>query len=131
MTSDAAFAEVVVRDTILSAHETPGLAGDETVALSLEQLRGPKGDLMVQGVLAQYAGSEKAAAAIGARPQFDLRVIQHIQNITADGVKGALLDQIGGYLGLPLDARQQILGEYRSLRNSSAQASNQPSGSAR
>ena len=128
ISTDAAFAEVVVQDTIVSAHDQMGLEGDVSVALGLTELKGPRGGNLVQAVLAQYGGSEKAGQASGVTPAFDLRVLQHIQSVTAGGLKRELEGQLQAYLSLPPKERLLRVEQYRLLRSQPPQISTKPPG---
>lgn len=126
ISTDAAFAQIVVEDTIVSAHEKMGLEGDVAVRQGLMELRGEHGGNLVQAVLAEYGGSEKAGEASGVKPAFDLRVAQHIQSVTADGLKRELQSQLQAYLSLPPNERLERVRGYKLLRSQPTQISATP-----
>jgi hypothetical protein len=114
--STTRFANLVVRDTVLSSHDDPELAGDETVKVALKQLKGPDGRAMVHGVITQYLGGLTSSRESGVEPTFDREAIGSIQSINMASLGPALINGLQDYLGLGTAARARALEGFRQDR---------------
>lgn len=108
--TNADLAKIIVGDTIRAAHTNPNLIKDATVEDSLDALKAPGGDRVVQSLLAEYALSEIAALNSGVIAMLDARVVNsNAVMVTAGGLKNELLQQLTGYLELPADEKAIIV----------------------
>lgn len=102
-------AELIIEDTIFSAHTNPEMNGDATVQDALDLMEGPRADVVVQDIMAPGLGARLTQRFKGAPFRF-----------TAKELKKELIGGLQRYLELPSEERrifQQKIIKQREIAN--------------
>ena len=95
--TDAELAEIIVSDTIRSAHTNPLLAKDATVQDWLDALKSKGAGQLVQAMLREYSVHDGQ--------EIDPRTLGYSMNVTAHGLTRELTTQLEAYLEQPQDLK--------------------------